>query len=44
MGCKLKEANLDITDSMKLLELIEKSKIKDKEKLRSILWELTFQK
>ena len=41
---KLKEANLDITDSMKLLELIEKSNIKDKEKLRSILWELTFQK
>ena len=26
------------------IELIEKSKIKDKEKLRSILWELTFQK
>ena len=41
---KLKEANLDITDSMKLLEIIEKSNIKDKEKLRSILWELTFQK
>ena len=34
----------NITDSMKLLELIEKSNIKDKEKLRSILWELTFQK
>lgn len=41
---KLKEANLDVTIPMKLLELIENSNIKNKDMLRSILWELTFQK
>ena len=40
----LKEANLDITDSMKLIELIKESNMKNKEKVEDALWELTFQK
>lgn len=40
----LKEASLDITESMKLLELIDKSNIKNKDEVCNILWELTFQK
>lgn len=40
----LKEANLDITDSMKLIELLKNSNIKNKEKVEAALWELTFQK
>lgn len=40
----LKEANLDIPEAMKLLELVEESNLNNKEELRRILWELTFQK
>lgn len=40
----LKEANLDITESMKLIELIKDSNLKNKEKVEEVLWELTFQK
>lgn len=40
----LKKANLDITIPMKLLELIETGNINEKENLKEILWELTFQK
>ena len=40
----LKEANLDITESMKLIELIKDINLKNKEKVEEVLWELTFQK
>ena len=40
----LKEANLDITDSMKLIELIKETNIDKKNEVEEILWELTFQK
>lgn len=40
----LKEANLDIPEAMKLLELVEESNLNNKDELRRILWELTFQK
>ena len=40
----LKASNLDILDSMKLIELINDSNIKDKEEVVSALWELTYQK
>lgn len=41
----LKSSNLDILESMKLIELIEGNKnIKYKEKIEEILWELTFKK
>lgn len=40
----LKEANLDITESMKLIELIKESNIKEKNLVEEALWELTFQK
>ena len=40
----LKASNLDILDSMKLLELVNDSNIKDKEEVVSALWELTYQK
>ena len=38
----LKECNLDITESMKLLELVKKSDIKNKQEVEDLLWELTF--
>ena len=40
----LNASNLDILDSMKLIELINDSNIKDKEEVVSALWELTYQK
>lgn len=40
----LKTSKLDILESMKLLELIEKSNLKDKQVIEDILWELTYQK
>ena len=40
----LKASNLDILDSMKLIELINDSNMKDKEEVVSALWELTYQK
>lgn len=41
----LKESKLDILESMKLLELIEKQEnLKYKKEIEEILWELTFQK
>lgn len=40
----LKNSKLDILESMKLLELVEKSELKNKEKIEEILWELTYQK
>lgn len=41
----LKQAKLDILESMKLIELIEDAKdIKYKKEIEEILWELTFQK
>lgn len=40
----LKASKLDILESMKLIEHIEKSNIKNKEKIEEILWELTYQK
>lgn len=40
----LKDANLDIPEAMKLLELIEEKDLKNKDILRRVLWELTFQK
>ncbi len=40
----LKEANLDIPESMKLMELVDESNLNNKDILRRILWELTFQK
>lgn len=40
----LKEANLDITDSMKLIELIKETNLDNKKEVEEFLWELTFQK
>lgn len=40
----LKQSNLDILESMKLIELIKNSNINKKEILEERLWELTFQK
>ena len=40
----LKNSNLDILDSMKLIELIDKSCINRKEELKQVLWELSYQK
>src|SRR5690554_1939220 len=40
----LKDAKLDILESMKLLELVENSNIKSKEKIEEALWELSYQK
>ena len=40
----LKEASLDITISMKLIELIEKSNMKRASEVEDVLWQLTFQK
>lgn len=41
----LKEARLDILESMKLIELVEENnKIKNKKEIEEILWELTFRK
>ena len=40
----LKESNLDILESMKLLEKIEESSINRKEEIKEALWELSYQK
>lgn len=40
----LKLSNLDILDSMKLIEMLEKSNINRKEDLKEALWELSYQK
>lgn len=40
----LKASKLDILESMKLIELIEDSNLKNKKEIEEILWELTFQK
>ena len=40
----LKNSKLDILESMKLLELIEKSNLKNKQQIEDLLWELTYQK
>lgn len=40
----LKLSNLDILDSMKLIELIDKSNINRKEELKEALWELSYLK
>lgn len=40
----LKNSKLDILESMKLLELVEKANFSNKEKIEEILWELTYQK
>jgi energy-coupling factor transport system ATP-binding protein len=40
----LKESKLDILDSMKILELVEKSNINDKKEVLDALWELSYQK
>jgi energy-coupling factor transport system ATP-binding protein len=40
----LKNSKLDILESMKLLELVEKANLSNKEKIEEILWELTYQK
>ncbi len=40
----LKLSNLDILDSMKLIELIEQSNINRKEEVKEALWELSYQK
>ena len=39
----LKLSNLDILESMKLIEKIESSNIKRKEELKEALWELSYQ-
>ena len=46
---ELRKANLDITEPMKFLELVEKGgstgkNILRKEEIKELLWELTFQK
>ena len=41
---ELLKANLDITEPMKFLELVEKGNIKRKEEIKDLLWELTFKK
>jgi energy-coupling factor transport system ATP-binding protein len=40
----LKSSRLDILESMKLIEKLETSNIKNKKEIEDILWELTFQK
>lgn len=40
----LKLSNLDILESMKLIEMIEDSNIKGKEEIKEALWELSYQK
>lgn len=41
----LKASRLDVLESMKLIELIEKNnKLKNKQEIEEVLWELTFQK
>ena len=40
----LKLSNLDILESMKLIELIEDSNIRGKEEIKEALWELSYQK
>ena len=40
----LKNAHLDITLSMKLLELVSNSDIRNKKEVEDVLWQLTFQK
>ena len=40
----LKESNLDILDSMKILDLLSQSNIKDKKEVIDVLWELSYQK
>ena len=40
----LKLSNLDILESMKLIEIIEKSNINRKEEIKEALWELSYQK
>ncbi|HHU56450.1 MAG TPA: energy-coupling factor transporter ATPase [Acholeplasmataceae bacterium] len=40
----LKNSKLDILESMKLLEIIEKSNLKNKEKIEEALWELSYTK
>lgn len=40
----LKLSNLDILDSMKLIEMLDKSDINRKEELKEALWELSYQK
>ena len=46
---ELRKANLDITEPMKFLELVEKGgstgkNILRKEEIKELLWELTFRK
>ena len=38
----LKNSNLDITISMKMLEQVKTSEIKHKKEVEDLLWELTF--
>ena len=40
----LKLSNLDILDSMKLIEIVDKSNINRKEEIKEALWELSYQK
>ena len=40
---ELKESKLDILDSMKIIEYIDKGNIKNKEEVKKALWELTYQ-
>jgi energy-coupling factor transport system ATP-binding protein len=40
----LKDSNLDILESMKLLEKIDESNISRKEEIKEALWELSYQK
>ncbi len=40
----LKNSQLDILDSMKILECVDKSNINRKEEVKTALWELTYQK
>ena len=40
----LKLSNLDILESMKLIEIIDKSNINRKEEIKEVLWELSYQK
>ena len=37
-------SNLDILDSMKLIEIIDSSNVNRKEELKEVLWELSYQK
>ena len=39
----LKQSNLDILDSMKLIEILDNSNINRKEELKEALWELSYQ-